>query len=190
MMERSRGMGSRYNRWSWKNLSLSVGAIGWCSSLVGQLLWNIQGSYATNQHEVLGEEYPSSISTCLKHTWLGLQASEDCAKGYDFVNGLALALGLLFIWWNPKWKEKFRKGSGRIVGLMDYCKLQAMLLTFRFASWSVLVRSPAYSLETQTIRAVHSFMIVFTILVCIALFKNLHELTSFSPPPFPYALFN
>lgn len=147
---------------------LSVGAIGWVASLMGQLLWDIQGSFATSQ-QIPSEEYPFSISSCLKNTWVGSQATADCAKVYNSVDGLVLALGLLCIWWNPRFREKSRNGGGRIVGLTDYYKLQAMLLIFRFASWSVLVRSPSYSLNAQTVKAVHSFMVVFTILVGTAL---------------------
>ena len=190
MMERSRGIGSHHNSWGWKNLIMSVGATGWWTSLMGQLLWDIQGSFATNQHRILSEEYPFSISSCLKNTWIGSRATADCAEEYNSVDGFALGLGLLSIWWNPRWKEKSRKGVGRIVGLTDYYKLQAMLLTFRFASWSVLVRSPSYSLDAQTVKAVHSFMIVFIILVGTAPFKYLQKLIPCSSLSSLYALYD
>ena len=169
MMERSRD-GGRYHRiQSWKSFAAVVGAIGWGVSVMGQLLWDVQGAVVASSEDTLGGEEFSSISNCVWDSWSTLEVTSECAEGYDSAAGLALGLSVLFIWWNPKLYEKSRKASVRIVGLSEYYQLQAMLLIFRFASWSVFVRLPSYEFSPQMVKAVHASMIVFTIAVCILL---------------------
>lgn len=163
MMERSREGGRDAGGWSWKSFIISLGAIGWGLSLAGQLVWDIQGVVVANREETIGED-SSSIWTCLQKSWTVLPVTSDCSKKYNSAAGLALGLGLLFIWWNPKLKEKSRKGGGRIVGKAEYYNLQMMLILLRSASWFVL-RSPTYDSDARTVKAVHSLMFVITTVV-------------------------
>ncbi len=163
MMERSRNFGRYQSGWSWKSFLISAGTVGWWTSLIGQILWDVHGSLTANQEETIGDEYSSSILACLQNSWTTLEATSDCAKQYDFAAGIALGLDLIFLWWNPALDEKFRKRAGRIVGLMKFYALQAGLLAFRYVAWSVLT---TYNLDIQTVKAIHAFMIVFASLVC------------------------
>lgn len=162
MMERSRGGGRDHGGWNWTSPIISLGAIGWCSSLVGQLLWDIQGVVMANRENMVGQDDSSSISSCLQSFRTIAHVTSNCSKRYDLAAGLALGLGLLFIWWNPRLKEK--SSGGRIVGKAEYYFLQMMLLLLRFTSWFVL-RSPAYDFDARTVKAVHSFMLVITTVV-------------------------
>lgn len=164
MMERSRGGGRDLGSWNWKSLITTLGTIGWCASLAGQLLWDIQGVVVAYREKMVGEDDSSSISTCLQKSWTILHVTSKCSEKYNSIAGLALGLGFLFIWWNPRLKENYRKGGGRIVGKAEYYNLQMLLLLVRFASWSVL-RSPIYDFDARTIKAVHSLMFVITTVV-------------------------
>lgn len=164
MMERSRGGGRDLGGWNWTSLITSLGAIGWYTSIVGQLLWDIQGVVMANRENMVGQDDSSSILSCLQSFWTIVHVTSNCSKRHNSAAGLALGLGLLFIWWNPRLKEKSRKGGGRIVGKAEYYYLQMMLILLRFASWFVL-RSPTYDFNARTVKAVHSFMIVITTVV-------------------------
>lgn len=172
MMERSRGGGRDGGFWNWKNPIISLGAIGWCTSLAGQLLWDIQGVLMANREEIVGEDDSSSISTCLQRGWTILHVTSNCSMKYDSAAGLTLGLGLLFIWWNPRLKEKSRKGGVRMVGKAEYYQLQLMLLFLRFASWSVL-RSPTYHSDARIVKAVHSLMLAITLVLTVISLRSI-----------------
>lgn len=157
-LERTRG-GRDLGRWNWKSTIIFLGATGWYISLAGQLLWDAQQVVAAHRQEMVGEDDPS-ISTCRSSRWAIAHMTSKCSTNYDSAADLALDLGLLCIWWNPRLKEKFTK-DGRIVGKAGYYGAQIMLLVLRFVSWSVL-RSPAYNFDARTVKAAHSLMFVIT----------------------------
>ena len=192
MMERSRAIGGYQGAWSWKILLVSAGALCWYTSQVGQLLWNAKGAFATNHETFLAEESPDLLSACL---WKLDQFSDTraCSELYNSIAGIALDLGLLSIWWNPRLSDKIRRESGRILGLQEYYKLQIIFLLVRFFSSTVLIRSPFYGLDVQMTKAGHSFMLIFTILVSSTIqssFIVLSELTCLSLSLFLSELFN
>lgn len=164
MMEQSRGRGRDRGRWNWKSLIISLGAIGWCTSLAGQLLWDIQGVLMANGEEIIDEDDSSSMSTCLHRGWTFIVVTSNCSKKYSEAAALALGLGFLSIWWNPRLKEISRKGGARMMGKAEYYQLQLMILFLRFASWSIL-RSPTYNSDARVVKAMHSLMFVITIVV-------------------------
>ena len=52
------------------------------------------------------------------------------SQGYRFHPPL---IGLLFVWWNPKWQEKLQ--GRRLVGLGRYYVLQVVLVMIRIGAW-------------------------------------------------------
>lgn len=165
MLERSRGGGRNLDGGNLKSLVSSLGALGWCTSLAGQFLWDIQGVVAANQEheEVIGAD-DFSISTCIPTSWTSGHVTSNCSMLYNSAGGLAVGLGVLCVWWNPRLKEKLRKGGGRIVGNGEYYSLQIILLLLRFISLSILW-SPTYGSDARTVKAVHSLMFVLTAVV-------------------------
>lgn len=166
-MERSRAGDRDYHRWTWKRLAVSTGAIGWYTSLAGQVLWDLGGALANEREDGLrDDDASSSILPCLARSWISRQPTVACYQQFDALAGLALGLGFLSIWWNPRFKEKLDRGGGRILGLSEYYKIQMIFLVIRCVSWAVFTRS-LYDLDASTRRAMHSFLIMFSMIVCI-----------------------
>ena len=183
MMERSRDTERYRGGWSWKRLAISTGAAGWFVSQVGQLLWNSQGAFAASQDGLRLEEFEYSSLNCLWWVWSQPHDIAPCKEVYNFYAGIALGLGLCFCWWNPGLKARFQK-DGRILGLQQYYSLQIIFLVIRTASWKILCRSQIYGFDARTIKAIHSLMLVFTVLVSTPYYATLegsscHSLSSF-----------
>lgn len=169
MMARSRGIGIRREGWGWKRLATSAGAMGWGISQAGQVLWNTNGAFAGIQK--FGSNKSSYHESACLLNWNHFHDTAVCREFYDSLAGIALGLGLLSIWWYPRLKDKPRGEGGRILGLREFYKLQVIFLTVRFVSWAVLVHSN-YGFNTQSTKALHSFMLVFTILVSKSYLKS------------------
>lgn len=114
----------------------------------------------------LKDDTSPSLSTCLAQSWISGRTTFVCSHQLAAVAGPALGLGFLSIWWNPRFKEKLERGGGRILGLMEYYKIQFIFLVLRFGSYLALTRSPLYDFDTGTRRAIHSFMVIFALIVC------------------------
>lgn len=174
MMERSKGSSDRggYRRWTWKRLALSIGSVAWHTSIAGQILWNLGGALTTvegdeREDDGLSGDASSFIPTCLARSWSSGRTSFVCSRQLDAMAGLALGLGLLSVWWNPRFQERLDRGSGRLLGLTEYYKLQIIFLVLRVGSYVALTRSPIYDFDAQTMRAMHTFMTIFTLIVCV-----------------------
>lgn len=176
-MERSRGGGSRgFHGWTWKRAALFIGAVGWYTSLAGQILWNLGGALTIEGDERvdgLRDDFSPSIPTCLAQSRISGRVTFGCSQQLAALAGPALGLGALSVWWNPRFKEKLDRGSGSIIGLTEYYKIQCIFLVLRFGSYLALARSPLYDLDAGTRRAMHSFLVVFALIVCI------HELFAY-----------
>lgn len=170
-MERSRGGGSRsYHGWTWKRVALSIGAVGWYLSLAGQILWSLGGALTVEGNEIidgLRDDTSPSVSSCLAQSWISGRPTFICSQRLAAVAGPALGLGCLSIWWNPRFKEQLDRGSGRILGLTEYYKVQLIFLVLRFASYVALTRTSLYDFDAGTRRGMHSFLVVFAFIVCI-----------------------
>jgi hypothetical protein len=145
---------------------VNSGAIGWYTSLAGQVLWDLGGALASEREDGLRDDVPSSMLPCLARSWISAQPTIACSQQFDALAGLALGLGFLSIWWNPRFKEKLDRGAGRILGSTEFYKIQTMFLVIRCVSWAVLTRS-IDDLDASTRRAMHSFMIIFSMMVYI-----------------------
>lgn len=162
-MERSRD-DSRYNSgWTWGYVLTSVGTLGWWASQIVLMMRSIQGSLTTNPEEGLVEDCSPSTTTCLKAIWATMEVTSRCAIKFDYAVGIALTVSLVTIWWNPVLQQRLRRRRGRIIGRKPFYTLQAILLGFRYASFSIV---KTFDLTTQVVRAINAFLMVIAASVC------------------------
>ena len=169
MMEQTRGSGSNRQAWGWKSAAVAVGEVAWYLSLLGQFSWHLMNALrASDDPDGLKDaEASPSLSNCLLQDLQNPSIAPACAEVYSSAAGLALCLGLLSIWWNPRLKSKFKPRRGRIIGVSEYYKLQVIFLAIRSAAWAVLTRTSSFDFDTTTAKGIHAFMLVFTILVSL-----------------------
>ena len=171
MMQRTReireqkGLGS----WGWRDTLLKAGSLGWWSSLVGQVVWNIMGAMVKPDDEdgLRADETGAGFSTCLQqYTQVGVMTSE-CTTLAAPIAGLALILGVVSIWWNNRLLEQSRVPGSRMLGLKDYYKLQVVVLMARIGAWICLRDGSEAGFSSPAMKAAHIFMLVFIVIVSI-----------------------
>lgn len=67
--------------------------------------------------------YGSCLGQCLKRQ----QPSTACAELFAPATGLAIVVGLMCIWWNPRWHHKLDGKDGRLTGLHTYYNIQVII---------------------------------------------------------------
>lgn len=166
MMERTRGYGVPREDSSWKSLLAFVGGTAWFMSLVVQVVWDVLVLSMTrrDRREMDGE---ISLSDCIQQGLRGFALPSDCTTHAAPVAGLALVLGFLSCWWNPKLQEISRRRGGHMTGLSDYYKQQALLLAVRSIAYLHLERTPSSNFNSQITQGVHAFMLFFCTLVIV-----------------------
>ncbi|EEP77083.1 predicted protein [Uncinocarpus reesii 1704] len=174
MMERSRGGRTVRNKrkWRWRSLLVSTGAVAFWASVAGQLAWDIIGFMADttvateNQQRI--QLSKSLLRSCLKEGQKHGVMPIQCALALQPYAGLALILGVLSLWWNPKLRHKVEGRSGRISGAREYYRIQIVVLVVRFVAWTVLQDASITGLNPKLVPAVHSFMAILIIVTTIA----------------------
>ncbi|KAJ9261550.1 hypothetical protein DTO195F2_4080 [Paecilomyces variotii] len=171
MMERSKtGRVARKARnRNWRSLLVFAGALGYWASVAGQLAWSIMGSLnAENAPSDCGDALTlSSFAACVTQSVITRRVDDYCSAGLASYAGIALLLGILSLWWNPKLRFKVEGRTGRFVGLGEYYKVQLIVMVLRSAFWAVLKDPSTSGLRADLPPALHAFMIVFTILSVI-----------------------
>ncbi|GAD93242.1 conserved hypothetical protein [Paecilomyces variotii No. 5] len=168
MMERSKtGRAARKARnRNWRSVLVFAGALGYWASVAGQLAWSFMGSLsAKSMPSDSGDALNlSSFTTCVTQSVLTRRVDGYCSSGLAHYAGLALLLGILSLWWNPKLRFKVEGRTGRFIGLGEYYKVQLIVLVLRSAFWAVLKDPSTSGLRADLPPALHAFMMVFTIL--------------------------
>ena len=174
MMDRTR-RGQHGNSWDWKQLLVKFGLFLWCASSAGQISWHAMGALTiTQEPDILQDEnLATSLGSCFQRGLHLQHVDPGCARVYHPFAGLALVIGALSIAWNPKLGERLRRKEGRLIGLTEYYKLQALLLAMKIVAWLALGSGSSFDLEFQTTKAAHAIMIVFSILVRLPQLKAL-----------------
>lgn len=171
MMDRSKaGRAARQARtWNWRNLLVFAGAIGYWISIVGQLSWNLWSALGTEEDDGMRDpDYmvtPHTMASCVIQTLQTHQVPSSCSADLAPYAGLSLVAGILALWYNPKLRLKVEGRGGRFVGLGEYYKVQLIVMVVRCAFWAVLRDPVSSGLEPKLPLALHSFMILFTVLV-------------------------
>lgn len=125
------------SRWGWRSLLVSAAGLGYFASLALQVLWHLYGSQIVERSSVPGFR----LVVCLERRAFLSQ----CLDLMEPLVGLSLTLGLLCIWWNPKWQHKLLNNEGRLVGLYEYYSAQFALLCLRFVAWVLMFHAPLSS---------------------------------------------
>ncbi|OAX83390.1 hypothetical protein ACJ72_02251 [Emergomyces africanus] len=169
MMENSRG--GRYSRrahgWSWRSMVVFAGAVCFWVSVAGQLTWNLMGVMAAG-NAPRDEEFDISLSLvrfCFERIWKRRPLFDNrCSSVLTPFAGLALFLGMLSIWWNPKLRHKVEGRGGRLTGMGEYYKVQIIVLVVRFVAWACLQDPSITGLNPSLTPAIHGFMSIFTVI--------------------------
>ncbi|KAH1322364.1 hypothetical protein KXX66_000297 [Aspergillus fumigatus] len=168
MMDRSKaGRAARHaRRWNWRNLLVSAGAMGYWGSVAGQLSWDTLGALSADHHlrDMYNDLSPPSIASCARATLQKRQLPSLCWVDLSPYAGLALIVGILSLWWNPKLRLKVEGRGGRFVGLGEYYQVQLIVMVARCVFWAVLKDPSSSGLQPTLPPALHTFMILFTIL--------------------------
>ncbi|KAL8647462.1 MAG: hypothetical protein Q9210_005545 [Variospora velana] len=173
MMDRTRGVGVFQKSWDLKQIIASLGAIGWSIGLLGQALWHMLGALPTMHADggLLDDEEPQSMSRCFTYGAFRLQSTPSCSALLQPLVAFAFGLGLICFWWNPRMQYTFKGGYGRIVGSVEYYKMQLILLATRYLSWKLISGHSTVLNDPQARRALHAFTIVFGIILTIISFR-------------------
>ncbi|KEF56105.1 uncharacterized protein A1O9_07686 [Exophiala aquamarina CBS 119918] len=148
------------SRRGWRSLLVSAAGLGYALSIIFQAAWHLYGSQLQPAPIIDGLR----LSQCLSERPLNKQ----CLNLMERFVGLSLGLGLLCVWWNPKWQHKLSNNEGKLVGLEKYYLIQLGLLLSRFAVWAILQDVP---LDNRTTTIVHAvFALVF---MAVALWSNM-----------------
>ncbi|KAL8909564.1 MAG: hypothetical protein Q9171_004973 [Xanthocarpia ochracea] len=169
MMDQTRGKGIIRKSWSWKNFVVLLGGIGWSVSLAGHLALHVLEALPTTETDH-GLSDPDDIQPtllCFVQGAYDLEYPPSCSQRFHAILGYCLGLSLLCCWWNPKMQYKLSGGHGRVVGRVDYYKLQMMALAIRFVTWKLAVTESTFAIEPQSARAIHAFGLVLEILLSI-----------------------
>lgn len=148
------------SRWGWRSLLVSAAGFGYALNVSVQVAWHLYGSQIQQTPIIDGLQ----LSQCLGERPL----NEQCLDLLERFVGLSLGLGLLCVWWNPKWQHKLSNNEGKLVGLEKYYLIQLGLLLSRVVIWAVLQDVP---LNIRTTTMIHAFCAV--VIVVVALWSNL-----------------
>lgn len=145
------GKGARKSPLHYKRLIVSLAGLGQVVAIVIQMTWHALASPVGISQTLLtrAPRYCSRSSV----SSLGPSCSDHLAT----LMPLSFLLGLLCIWWNPKWQYKLAGQHGRLEGLNRYYQLQILLLVLRFSVWAVLRDLPGIEVYRST---AHTFCLV------------------------------
>jgi hypothetical protein len=168
MMELSRAVRAarKARNWNWRSLLVFAGAVGYWGSVAGQLSWNLMGAMKS-QEAVSDQREPvsSPLLSCIRQAIETQRVETHCSSDLVPYAGLALALSIITLWWNPKLRLKVEGRNGRFAGLGEYYKLQMILIVMRFAAWALLRDPTASSIPSSLLPVLHVVVAAFTIVV-------------------------
>ncbi|KAL8733338.1 MAG: hypothetical protein Q9166_002162 [cf. Caloplaca sp. 2 TL-2023] len=175
MMDRTRGEGNVHKSWSWTNLIVLLGGLGWFAGVAGHLFWHMLGALPTNTAEdgLSDSNKSQSILMCIVQGVFGLPIRPSCNELFRSVLAYGFDLSLLCIWWNPKMQYKLRGGYGRIIGRADYYKFQLVTLAVRFVTRKLAARDSSFAVDPQTGRAIHSFSLILETLLAVLSLRSI-----------------
>ena len=181
MVEQTRnGQSKRLRPRGWQDNVVALAAICWWMSLLVQLGWHALSviKWTDEPPGLRAQDVPSdssvALSDCVRRSLVPGPLEPACAQSYCTLTAQALILGLISAWWNPRLRQKLRGNVGRMVGLVEYYKLQVVFLLLRAAAWGLLAKSSAFGSDTKHARATHSFMVAFITIVSLLLLLSRH----------------
>lgn len=176
MVEQTRnGQGRRLRAWGWRDNVVLLTGTCWWASLTMQLVWHTVSATLGAQwaEDLYGLNPHTALPECLRGAFARQPVNSTCTSLldayttlYGMLAGYCLILGWLSVWWNPQLQRKLRGNVGRMVGLSEFYKLQAIFLVVRCAVWWFLANPLSSGIDPRTATAAHAFMVVFSTMVC------------------------
>lgn len=136
VIERSR-LRRLSSRWDWRSLVVTLGAVLSWASIVGQVAWNlicILEDQRRSFHKIRTALALRPVQ-CAAQVFKHCRTDLGCAAASAPVGFVAIILGFLSSWWNPKWQHKLERQEGRLVGLQRYYQVHMTVLLARFGFW-------------------------------------------------------
>ncbi|KAJ5723093.1 hypothetical protein N7488_001128 [Penicillium malachiteum] len=174
MMERSRACKTmqRTRQRSWQSLVVYLGAIGFWMSIIGQLAWNISSaltltsSIIDSDLSIDDDDTPVSFISCTAQLLETRRLPQACSFDLAPAAGVALVVGCLSLWYNPKLRMKILGRTGNFSGLVEYYEVQLIFMVVRGVFWSLFKDPAASGIDAQKSLVGHLFMILFTT-ICV-----------------------
>ncbi|KAL3463204.1 Ima1 N-terminal domain-containing protein [Aspergillus heterothallicus] len=168
MMDRSKAgkAARRARQWNWRSLLVLVGALCYWISITGQLAWDLTSALTIDESLSVadGISMTYSVGPCFSNLLQTYRLPRHCVVDMVPHAGFALVAGILSLWWNPKLRLKVEGRGGRFMGLGEYYKVQLIVMVVRCAFWAVLSDPSSSGLDPTLPPALHSFMVLFTVI--------------------------
>ena len=177
MMERTREDITSQQKVDWRYLVVYLGTVGWWAGLIGGILWDALGTLTLASDGLRDSDETSSLLSCLQNSFWSRGVGQVCTDGIKPIASWAIAVSLLSFWWNPRLSTKIQGRGGRMVGLSEYYKLHGLSLATRFVVLYTLRGSTGSQLSPQSTKAIHAFMVVFSLVVRRRYCNGLSRLT-------------
>jgi hypothetical protein len=172
-MERSRARRVA-SRWGWRSLVVTVAAIFFWMSVVGQLAWDLISVLEDPEviHLDTGTAVPSSLVHCAAQVFMDCKTDPGCAVASAPIGLFAILYGFLSIWWNPKWQHKLQGHEGRLEGLQEYYQVNSAVLLARFGFWVWAGTSATLSSTDGRQIVAHCLVMIMTLVLTIYTFTR------------------
>lgn len=151
--------------WTWRSILLTIGGFVWWTSLLGQLIWHLMGALSTLLPQKSTDVFEPTLRKCMRSALIVLSIEEPCFELATQWATWTLLAGIPFSWWHKTLRERMLVAGGRIVGLQDYFKLQAVVIFVRIMAWQVLQNQFTLSLPADAFGAAHLMIALFLVIV-------------------------
>lgn len=167
MVERSRRRRIA-SRTGWRSIVVTLGGLFFWTSITGQLVWNLIGVRENPMRITSESENSMGLRPlqCAVQLATGL-TDRGCAVAFAPVAQIAIILGFLSIWWNPKWHHKLQGREGRLVGLRDYYVVNVVTLLLRFGFWTLARNLFMTGPTFHNGKVTHGFAMVVTLVFTV-----------------------
>jgi Ima1 N-terminal domain len=168
MMERSRAR-KIARRWGWRSLVVTLGGLLFWSSAIGQLAWNLISIWEDSKKISLNtaDNNTSPLIQCTAQLLKDFETNSGCAAAFSSIGFVAIVVGFLCSWWNPKWQHKLQGREGRLVGLQEYYQVNTAVLLARSGFWLWAHNSTILTSTESGHKLIHSTVLFMTLLFTI-----------------------
>ena len=151
------------NRLGWRSLVITLSGLGYWTSIAGQLLWHAMGALSSDRIPIVGV----APSSCLQDLAIQRSLPPGCADYFGLFASHALKLGIVCVWWNPKWQHKLVGLEGRLINLDTYYQAQAGILVLRLTIWAVFQSSLLAMWMPELLKALHGVSLILLLILTI-----------------------
>lgn len=165
------------SRLGWRSLVVTLGGLGYWTSVAGQLIWHAMGAL-TSDRIPMNDLQPR---LCLHDMVMHQATSRECTEYFGLLASHASKLGILCFWWNPRWQHKLAGREGRLTNLDTYYQVQAGIAVLRLVVWAALQNTAYFAwLPADLPKAIHGISLV--LLSVLAVWSNFVIITIDTTP--------